>query len=309
MCVAAVIHKPVSLKYLNLMQKENPDGAGVAWVEPGATDISFRRGLTADEIFDMQRRVLKTPYMLHFRWATQGASVPEMTHPFPLGPRALMGELSGTAPTVLIHNGTWHRGGQVAALRKSMVAQLMPEGVIEAASDTAIAAFLLPEMPRLIDDIHWATCLGWADAGKLALSFTGDWDTHEGNQYSNMYWLAERKYRAWSYTDYVPKFKTYPASVGVPDNFDDWTDYLRARYGDEVADEVTKWADGKQDAVDLQKLTDAEDSRAEQEEWSAFWARQESDIDVTQLNDAEDSDLISEDPEVVNRMLAREMIG
>lgn len=304
MCVAAVIHRPVTLSYLRAMEKENPDGAGVAWLPPGATAVRFVRGLSAQEVWDLQESLVNPPYLLHFRWATQGAEVPEMTHPFPLGPRALMGELTGDASSVLIHNGTWSRERQLAALKNSLEASLMPIAVLEAASDTAIAAFLLPEQPALIDEIKWATCLAWADGGRLAMSFTGDWSELEGNQYSNLYWHpSERRsrYAGWSYSDYLPAFKVPAAPAPAPDKFDDYTDYLRARYGDEVADEVSAWAD----ETSLEERLAAAEDRRERKEWDAFWALKEAeDADVTLLNE-DDIDLVSEDPETVNAVLGR----
>src|SRR5690242_17072085 len=107
MCIAAIIHEALPQNYLNEMERDNPHGGGVAWFQ-GAS-IRFRRGVTAKQVGAMQADgSLTYPYLLHFRWATHGPRIPQLTHPFPLGKRAFKGELHGAAPKVLIHNGVWN---------------------------------------------------------------------------------------------------------------------------------------------------------------------------------------------------------
>src|SRR5690349_18188920 len=158
MCVAAICFTHQSPEYLNAMEEDNPHGAGVAWARDGV--LHFRRGLTAADILRMQADgELTLPYALHFRWATQGAAVPELTHPFPIGPRALGGELAGTADALLIHNGTWHNQARHIRARSDAGAWVPPDAVIDAASDTAIAAWLAQDNPGLLTEIAWATAL------------------------------------------------------------------------------------------------------------------------------------------------------
>lgn len=197
MCIAAIIFKPVSLHYLLDMEDSNPDGGGVAWQHESEKTICFKRGLTATDIFAMQEEgKLTYPYLLHFRWATHGAKTPELTHPFPVGIRALLGELEGTADQVLIHNGTWNTYSMWLPEQHSTP---VPQSLIEAMSDTAIAAWLAEEDPNILDDVPWATAHAYMRNGEMDITTRGSWQEHQENWYSNLFWLpwSGRNY-AWS---------------------------------------------------------------------------------------------------------------
>jgi predicted glutamine amidotransferase len=247
MCIAAIISVPLSADDLKLMDESNPHGGGVAWVDCG--ELRFRRGLGPGEIHAMQESgELTLPYLLHFRWATQGDRVPELTHPFPIGLRAMFGELEGTAESVLIHNGTWSMQDRWLRALESV-----PSDVIESASDTAIIAWLLQDNPHLINQVRWATAIGTVRAGVLHVETTGTWTEHEGNQYSNLHWLPARRYwEAGEKTDLIARKRAWT----IPSH--------------------SAW------------------------DWDEYW----EDKDDT-LTD----DLVTEDPEAVNKWLAERMIG
>jgi len=316
MCVAAIIHRPVPLADLRKMQDDNPHGAGVAWSESGA--IEFRRGLTAETIFAMQQREEMTyPYLLHFRWATHGAQVPELTHPFPTGARAFSGELSGACEQVLIHNGVWSDYDEWAPYITSEVSS----EAINAGSDTSVAAYFIPHFPELADHIPWAVAIATIDeSGQMVISQHGrTWLEHEGNSYSNLSWQQQswwKQYRAsnqaWSWdSDSVSEdwkaapergeryYSKKPKSqdVDMADlSFDDWTDYVRARYGDEVADDI------RRDACKLpvrEALDDEFDGFDDQitKEYGAS-AEEEYMLEI-------DPDMVSEDFTSVNNYLAQ----
>lgn len=309
MCIAAICFTPVPEAHLRAMEADNPHGAGVAWAADG--QLHFRRGLTAAEILAMQASgVLTLPYALHFRWATQGAAVPELTHPFPLGPRALGGELTGTADQLLIHNGTWHAQDRAIRRRRAAGGWVPPEAVIDEASDTAIAAWLAADEPDLIDEILWATALLSLDQeGQLDAVTAGTWTTYAGNWYSNLNWLPSEEWgpsryvrggitrrrgtmleRSWASLWYGDDEGEGAGDLvlGAPDvdepemSEDGWLDYVRAKYGDEVARGAAR-AEASHATDKLAALNERlEDLNAE------GW---------------------SDDPEIVNSYLAREMLA
>lgn len=207
MCVAAVIFEKVPLNYLQSMEQDNPHGAGIAWEQDGG--IYFLKGLTAQEIYDLQEAGAMTyPYLLHFRWATHGDKVPELTHPFPLGPRALLGETSGMADRVLIHNGTW-------GFYESRVERFMnegnyelPEELVNSGSDTALAAWLAAYDEEILDSVMWATVLAemrWTtdlegnEKRTMDITTRGTWYDKDGNWYSNLNWVPGTSYGNSSY--------------------------------------------------------------------------------------------------------------
>lgn len=192
MCVAAIINQPVSLAYLKEMEDSNPHGGGVAWPDYAAGVMRFRKGLDHRQIHAMQETgELAYPYLLHFRWATEGDKVPQMTHPFPVGVRALFGELEGAADRVLIHNGTMSWAQQKYWVPDTDYMYHIPWELINRASDTAIAAWLMtePGSEDILKALKWATCVGSVRDGKLVTELEGDWENFEGNQYSNLHWL------------------------------------------------------------------------------------------------------------------------
>lgn len=196
MCVAAIISCPVSLDYLRKMAESNPHGGGVAWPDAASGLMRFKKGLTAEEIHALQESgELTFPYLLHFRWATAGDKVPEMTHPFPVGIRALFGELEGAAEQVLIHNGTMSWAQQKYWVPNTDYLYHLPWELINRASDTAIAAWLLaePGSQDILKALQWATCLASVQDGQLVTETTGEWDEFEGNKYSNLHWLPYSK--------------------------------------------------------------------------------------------------------------------
>lgn len=232
MCVAAVVFQPVSARYLQAMEDDNPHGAGVAWQDGNA--IRFHRGLTAAEIFEMQESGQMTyPYLLHFRWATHGAKVPELTHPFPTGVRALLGELAGTAPEVLIHNGTWH--GWYTVGRSRMPPEL--RSLVHHVSDTAVAAFLAAYNSDILDEVHWATAHAMIGPdGLMHVVTRGTWSDHEGNWYSNLMWLPTTRVSRYFQVP-EPLWNWEPEPELIQPVTISWDEYVRAKYGDSVAAE------------------------------------------------------------------------
>lgn len=181
MCVALLVESDSgpTPEELRAMEADNPHGGGAAWVE--GDRIRYKKGLTARQIARVLARVPR-PCLVHFRWATHGGRAPHLSHPFPLGARALVSRaLSGTADAVLIHNGVW-----------SNYLDWLPDWASKRAahlSDTAVAAYVADKFERVLDDVAWATALMRASGrGRADVTLRGRWTEHNGDMYSNLQW-------------------------------------------------------------------------------------------------------------------------
>lgn len=116
----------------------NPHGGGAAWIE--GDRVHWRKGLSLGEMRRLAAR-LPMPYVLHFRWASVGAIVPALTHPFPYNGRLAM--RGKTKQGVLFHNGTWTTWEPILG------AMLRVEGLARPAgpwSDTRAMAWLVGQV-------------------------------------------------------------------------------------------------------------------------------------------------------------------
>lgn len=86
----------------------NKDGFGFAWTEGNV--VKWDKGHEAKDLSKaLMDRYLALPFpkAIHFRLATHGGVIPELTHPFPIK-RGVPHDLTGSAKAVLFHNGIWH---------------------------------------------------------------------------------------------------------------------------------------------------------------------------------------------------------
>jgi hypothetical protein len=190
MCVACIIYSRETLEHFQMMEKSNPHGAGVAWVDTtskGERKVFFSKGLTAEDIFQLQEDgVLTYPYLAHFRWATHGPKVPELTHPFPLGGDALFPDCEGEVDSVLIHNGVWY---QYKSHLPAWLKDSKYDKLVESLSDTQLAAYLAKGNPAILEDIDWATAVMSVEVdGQAKIESRGRWYNLWGNYYSNHNW-------------------------------------------------------------------------------------------------------------------------
>lgn len=244
MCVAVVIETQKGPSQIECWQMDdaNPHGVGLAW---GSGElVRYRKGLTWMEAYDLLQRIPR-PALMHFRWATHGGRARHLTHPFPLGPRALTSrKLNAASKAVLIHNGVW-----------TNYLRHMPPGVkTEKWSDTAVAAYAAGvHGEEILDDVDWATATMRAisDNGAVDIVMRGHWQEHEGNMYSNLTWQP----RAKSY--YTPS----RGSWGGGYDFDDETNYFN--YGEPVT---------------IGKVLDAENMREKRESAFEEWKRKRDEM-------------------------------
>lgn len=203
MCVAAVIYKPETKEHLKSMQDHNPHGAGVAWCHidsAGHKSITWTKGLGYEDIFDLQESgALTYPYLLHFRWATHGPKVPELAHPFPMGPEAFFHDTAGEAQSVLIHNGVWRK-------YEDHIPSWLNKEVHPWLSDTQVAAYVagLPGREKILDEVDWATAIMRVTQNipqELEIVTRGRWMKHQDNWFSNLLWLPWQEqpgYQKWN---------------------------------------------------------------------------------------------------------------
>jgi hypothetical protein len=187
MCVAAVIEGDLAPRDIEAMDDANPHGAGVAYGH--GPRVSYLKGLT---VRDVKRLAvtLPRPFLLHFRWATHGGVKAHLTHPFPIGSRAVISRsLQGSADSVLIHNGVWRDYEKFAP----------PWVDKERWSDTAIAAYAAGEFgEEILDHVGWSTAVARAAGqGRLDITLRGRWMDHGGNTYSNLSWIPRQIPRGW----------------------------------------------------------------------------------------------------------------
>jgi predicted glutamine amidotransferase len=105
MCV--IIHQPkgkkISKKVLISAWDSNPDGAGISLRLKN--NIQVIKGLmTFNDFYEAYEELKNFELVIHFRFATHGAKIPEFTHPFKIDDKHHT-EPIFIANKVLHHNG------------------------------------------------------------------------------------------------------------------------------------------------------------------------------------------------------------
>lgn len=93
-----------TLDELELAEKTNPHGAGIAWVEDNKVHFIKNLDLTAEDI-DKVAKTKLGPMVIHFRITSSGETTSSLNHPYPVETEDL-NRLKGTAGTIFAHNGT-----------------------------------------------------------------------------------------------------------------------------------------------------------------------------------------------------------
>lgn len=110
MCIIFSCYEGVPDKHdLRAAAEGNPHGAGIAWVQDGR--VQWRKGIQGkpDYVAKEIGKLIEgkpLPLLIHFRVATVGGPIPELTHPFPIVGKVPLA-LQGSANQVLMHNGHW----------------------------------------------------------------------------------------------------------------------------------------------------------------------------------------------------------
>src|SRR5277367_4703656 len=88
---------------LELGAQQNKDGIGVAY---SYNDIVyFEKDIKFERLYELKKLGM-TKGIVHFRLASIGDPTPQLCHPFPISTDTTL-DLTGTATSVLAHNGHW----------------------------------------------------------------------------------------------------------------------------------------------------------------------------------------------------------
>jgi len=159
-------------------RERNSDGIGIAFLDSGR--VMFRRGLKPGQAMELLEKIkeLKATYILHFRYATQGAkNDPALTHPFPItSNKKLLFTLSGTADSVMAHNGTWPDWFEHPMARGRIFRQ---------GSDSMFLAYLMGLGYKLKGSGPWNKVVTLDATG---LRYFGYFPESDGIRYSNLSW-------------------------------------------------------------------------------------------------------------------------
>lgn len=106
-----------SERLLDHTQKQHDDGIGCAWLTQDPKDkkrrvVAWKKGMNLEQLntflegFRAAPPEVAFPLIIHFRAASSGYALPELTHPFPLMD-GIPDTLEGYGDAVLFQNGTW----------------------------------------------------------------------------------------------------------------------------------------------------------------------------------------------------------
>ena len=185
MCLAIYSHKgqrPHAQLFENAHDK-NPDGWGLAW--GCGSKVKVLKGLkTHEDAFDtLSQLPAGTKWLAHARYKTEGAKIPELTHPFVVSETSPL-RLEGTFKQVLFHNGTYK--GCFDDLKQLALTRGVPIPRGDW-SDSRIVAVLIHhlghEFLRFCGDSRYAVTT--SQAGQLQCELYGDWTEQNGFMLSN----------------------------------------------------------------------------------------------------------------------------
>jgi hypothetical protein len=137
MCVIIVAQdKPLSRNMLKKAVARNKDGIGFAWID--GDKVRFKKSVSIKEALAL-RKSLPLPYVFHARYTTEGKTIPELCHPFPVT-RANSRRTSGKFKRVLFHNGTWTSWASTVKSVEERYGATLPSGPM---SDSRAMAFVV----------------------------------------------------------------------------------------------------------------------------------------------------------------------
>lgn len=149
MCVIMLVREDNKRPTREMIQQawdHNNHGFGMAFRRPspddGEPEVVWKKGYMKSEHLDWiyeQSQELPVPYVFHFRIASIGAQVPQLTHPFPISERVPLTLSGRTKGWVLFHNGTY-KDWQDSVLKAALASGVgIPTGIW---SDTRALAWL-----------------------------------------------------------------------------------------------------------------------------------------------------------------------
>ena len=194
MCVIFVAdtERPTSdeLEKANLA---NGDGIGVAWHDKEKGFVRWMKGLDLKAAQEMAAD-LPMPYAIHFRLASIGPKVDQLTHPFPIEYKVRLDLMGRTDRGVIMHNGSWF------AWDKNLPKGIQKKGVW---SDSRAIAWLLARARsrEAFDELLMRHIPGkFAYVHGTGIATYGEFDkVREGLSASNLYWRHYGRHTASHY--------------------------------------------------------------------------------------------------------------
>jgi len=151
MCIIAIAaERRLTSEELDTCFKNNSDGAGIAWATPNGKVHMEKGFMTIEELKSFYQNDIPLPHVIHFRIATSGDVMPEMTHPYLMTESSELSISGSLDVPVLFHNGVifdWKN--LLANMVTSKQIESMPQGQM---NDTRTAA-IMASVPSIGDDI------------------------------------------------------------------------------------------------------------------------------------------------------------
>ena len=101
--VASEQGKLIDLSDLEVAYNNNPDGAGVMWLQEGRVHQLHTVPKTFAEVRDLAMHCVGFPHAMHLRYCTRGKVNQDNCHPFTV----LNKDLGDESDLTLMHNGTF----------------------------------------------------------------------------------------------------------------------------------------------------------------------------------------------------------
>jgi hypothetical protein len=186
MCVIMVAQdKPLSRNMLKKAVARNKDGIGFAWLD--GDKVRFKKGISLKEAQSL-RNSLPLPYVFHARFTTEGKTIPELCHPFPVT-RANSRRTNGKFKRVLFHNGTWKAWDSTVKTVEQRYSVTLPSGPM---SDSRAMAFVVSVLGVGVLDMPHGQRYAILDADGPHL-FGKGWSKWNGYWVSNTRWADPPK--------------------------------------------------------------------------------------------------------------------
>lgn len=128
MCVIMIVEKNrVPAETVRAAFEKNGDGGGAAWRVKKSGEVHWKKGCDLSEMVEMARE-LPLPHILHFRIASIGPKIPQLTHPFPISDTSTTALAGRTKGQVLFHNGTWNDWHKISLETAVKFGKRIPSG-------------------------------------------------------------------------------------------------------------------------------------------------------------------------------------
>ena len=253
MCI--IVYKPMgescpSWKTLKTCYENNPNGCGFMFAENDAVHIhkgfmSWRSFKTA---FKPYKNREDLPIVLHFRITTNGATIPQNTHPFPLTSNVgELKELNIDCNVGIAHNGIISLTSYANKISDTME-------FIRKYGDCIITSpqwYYNANSGKLLAEVIKSKMLVLSNDGHGEIVGTG-WENEDGIWYSNS------TYKSWE-----TRYKTY-RGYSAYDSYDYWNNYW----------ESPSWKYEKETWLNADTDTDTDDEKEYTDPWECnLWEK------------------------------------